>query len=154
MHFIAGFCVCCMPKAALKIWRQFGTNDRLLISAVLSHVNYRGEAKDWQWWLISKRAPSKFHPLFPQLYGIVSLSIWITELQAKVIKFDIFKGQLNSECIYEVIVSSKMPTKNYREVYLWGHHFYLNPNQKLQRFFFRRIWVFFDAFLFSTFNLK
>ena len=42
MHFIAGFCVCCMPKAALKIWRQFGTNDRLLISAVLSHVNYRG----------------------------------------------------------------------------------------------------------------
>ena len=24
-----------------------------------------------------------------------------------------FKGQLNSECIYEVIISPKMPTKNY-----------------------------------------
>ena len=39
MHFIAGFCVCCMPKAALKIWQQFATNDRLLISAVLSQKN-------------------------------------------------------------------------------------------------------------------
>jgi hypothetical protein len=34
-----------MPKAALKIWRQFGTNDRLLISAVLSLVNYRGRGQ-------------------------------------------------------------------------------------------------------------
>ena len=27
----------------------------------------------------------------------------------------LFKGQLNSEWIYEVIVSSKIPTKNYRD---------------------------------------
>ena len=29
--------------------------------------------------------------------------------------FKIGKGQLNSEWIYEVIVSSKIPTKNYRD---------------------------------------
>ena len=30
-------------------------------------------------------------------------------------KMSLFKGQLNSEWIYEVIVSPKMPTKNYRD---------------------------------------
>ena len=33
------------------------------------------------------------------------------------IAFEIFKGQLNSEWIYEVIVSPKMQTKNYKDFY-------------------------------------
>ena len=44
------------------------------------------------------------------------------------------KGQLNSECIYEVIVSPKMPTKNFKDfcptnkLKIFGWHFGKNDD--------------------------
>ena len=72
-------------------------------------------------------APSRFENLIPNVF-VWHLSFW-TQLQKKntfwiwimiLIKYlstssEVVKGQLNPEWIYEVIVSPKMQTKNYKD---------------------------------------
>ena len=66
------------------------------------------------WWNLKKK--NLF--LFFQTSWIITTRVLQTETQFPFHSkqsADFFKGQLNSEWIYEVIISPKMPTKNYQD---------------------------------------